>query len=91
LVVQSDHNKTRLLNTIVAIITATTHRATKDPTLLLIDIASPEGSQSGLIHTSAGKREHQRRSHGPGAGFQSSAINHETHNCAGWPPEEKPL
>jgi mRNA interferase MazF len=58
LVVQSDHNNARLNDTIVAIITKTTHRATTEPTQLLIDINSPEGQQSGLLHTSAIKREH---------------------------------
>jgi mRNA-degrading endonuclease toxin of MazEF toxin-antitoxin module len=58
LVVQSDHNNARLNDTIVAIITKTTHRATREPTQLLIDISSPEGQQSGLLHTSAIKCEH---------------------------------
>jgi mRNA interferase MazF len=46
------------MNTIVAIITKTTHRATREPTQLLIDITTPEGRQSGLLHTSAIKCEH---------------------------------
>jgi len=58
LVVQSDHNNVRLNDTIVAIITKTTHRATREPTQLLIDINTPEGQQSGLLHTSAVKCEH---------------------------------
>jgi mRNA interferase MazF len=58
LVVQSDHNNARLNDTIVAIITKTTHRATREATQLLIDISSPEGQQSGLLHTSAIKCEH---------------------------------
>jgi mRNA interferase MazF len=58
LVVQSDHNNVRLNDTIVAIITKTTHRATTEPTQLLIDINTPEGRQSGLLHTSAVKCEH---------------------------------
>jgi mRNA interferase MazF len=58
LVVQSDHNNLRLNDTIVAIITKTTHRATREPTQLLIDITTPEGQQSGLLHTSAIKCEH---------------------------------
>ena len=53
LVVQSDHNNPRLANTIVAMITRTTHRATREPTQLLIDIAAPEGRQTGLVVTSA--------------------------------------
>jgi mRNA interferase MazF len=56
--VQSDQNDVRLINTIVAIITKTTHRATREPTQLLIDITSPEGRQSGLLHSSAINCEH---------------------------------
>jgi mRNA interferase MazF len=58
LVVQSDHNNVRLSNTIVAIVTKTIHRATREPTQLLVDITTPEGRQSGLLHTSAIKCEH---------------------------------
>ena len=58
LVVQSNHNNVRLNDTIVAIITKTTHRAMSEPTQLLIDINSPEGQQSGLLHTSAVKCEY---------------------------------
>ena len=57
-VVQSNHNNVRLNDTIVAIITKTTHRATREPTQLLIDVNTPEGRQSGLLHTSAVKCEH---------------------------------
>ena len=42
-VVQSDHNNLRLNDTIVAIITKTTHRATRESTQLLIEINSPDG------------------------------------------------
>jgi mRNA interferase MazF len=58
LVVQSDHNNARLNATIVAIITKTTHRATTEATQLLIDVNTPEGRRSGLLHTSAVKCEH---------------------------------
>jgi mRNA interferase MazF len=57
-VVQSDHNNVRLNDTIVAIITKTTHRATRESTQLLIDVNSTDGQQSGLLHTSAVKCEH---------------------------------
>ncbi len=57
LVVQSYHNNVRLNDTIVAIITKTAHRATTEPTQLLIDIHTQEGRQSGLLHTSAVKCE----------------------------------
>jgi mRNA interferase MazF len=56
-VVQSDHNKLRLNDTIVAIVTKMTHRATKESTQLLIDINSPDGQQSGLLHSSTVKCE----------------------------------
>jgi mRNA-degrading endonuclease toxin of MazEF toxin-antitoxin module len=55
LVVQSDHNNARLMHTIVAAITTTTHRASTEATQLLIDITTPDGKQSGLIHSSAVK------------------------------------
>ena len=58
LVVQTDRNNGRLNDTIFAIITTTTHRALTEPTQLLLDIATPEGRQSGLLHTSAVKCEH---------------------------------
>jgi mRNA interferase MazF len=57
LVVQCDDNR-RLDDAIVALITRNTQRATLEPTQLLIDITTPEGRQSGLLHTSAVKCEH---------------------------------
>jgi mRNA-degrading endonuclease toxin of MazEF toxin-antitoxin module len=53
IVVRSDHNNVRLNDTIVAIITKTTHLATREPTQLLIDVNTRAGHQSGLLHTSA--------------------------------------
>ena len=47
LVIQNDQDNQRLLNTIVAQITSMTRRAL-EPTQLLIEIATPEGQQSGL-------------------------------------------
>jgi mRNA interferase MazF len=58
LVVQSDHNNRRLNDTIVAAITSTIHRASREVTQLLIDITTPEGQQAGLLHTSAVKCEY---------------------------------
>ena len=52
LVVQNDQNNQRMGNTIVDMITSTTYR-THQPTQVLIDIATPEGQQSGLRLTSA--------------------------------------
>jgi mRNA interferase MazF len=47
LVVQNDRDNGRLTNTIVAMITGTTRRAA-EATQLLIELATPEGRQSGL-------------------------------------------
>lgn len=58
LVVQSDHNNTRLEDVILALITRSTDRAAAEPTQLLIDITMPPGSSCGLLHTSAVKCEH---------------------------------
>jgi mRNA interferase MazF len=58
LVVQCDRNNQRLDDVILAMITRTVHRATVEPTQLLIDLASPEGIASGLLHTSVVKCEH---------------------------------
>jgi mRNA interferase MazF len=51
LVIQNDRDNQRLLNTIVAQITSVTRRAL-EPTQVLIEIATPEGRQSGLRHDS---------------------------------------
>jgi mRNA interferase MazF len=47
LVIQNDRDNARLVNTIVAQITGTTHRAL-EPTQVLIEVGTPEGRQSGL-------------------------------------------
>ncbi len=57
LVVQTDHNNHRLQDTIVAVITSTTRRATLEPTQLLIELATTEGRRSGLLNDSAVKCE----------------------------------
>jgi mRNA interferase MazF len=51
LVVQNNRDNTRLTNTIVAQITSNL-RAAGEPTQLLIEVSSPEGQQSGLLHDS---------------------------------------
>lgn len=56
-VVQNDRNNRRLANVIVAMITSNTRLAGKEPTQVLIDLATPEGKQTGLAHTSAVKCE----------------------------------
>lgn len=57
IVVQSNHNNARLINTILVQVTSNTNVATKEPTQVLIDVATAEGQQSGLKHTSAVKCE----------------------------------
>lgn len=47
LVIQNDRDNVRLVNTIIAQITGTTHRAL-ETTQALIDLNTPEGRQSGL-------------------------------------------
>ena len=56
-VVQSDHNNARLSSAIVAMITSNTRLAQAEPTQVLIDLATPDGRQTGLSHTSAVKCE----------------------------------
>lgn len=51
LVVQNDHDNQRLHNTVVAQITSNLKRA-KEPTHLLIEIGTPDGAASGLLHDS---------------------------------------
>jgi len=58
LVVQNDQNNARLDDAILAMITRTTKRAATEPTQLFIDLNTPEGQQSGLLHSSAVKCEH---------------------------------
>lgn len=53
LVVQSNPNNQRLTNTIVAMITRTTHRASQSTTQYLLDPATPVGSAAGVLHPSA--------------------------------------
>lgn len=58
LVVQCDRNNHRLHDVILALITSNTSRAATEPTQLLIEIASPDGRRTGLLHDSAVKCEH---------------------------------
>ncbi len=58
LVVQCDQNNQRLDDVILAMITRTVHRATTEQTQLLIDLTTPDGAASGLLHTSVVKCEH---------------------------------
>jgi mRNA interferase MazF len=52
LVVQSDHNNGRLNETIIAAITSNISRV-HEATQLLIEVRSPDGAASGLLHDSA--------------------------------------
>ena len=52
LVVQSDHNNARLNETIIAAITSNVSRV-HEATQLLIEVATPDGAASGLLHDSA--------------------------------------
>jgi mRNA interferase MazF len=47
LIIQNDRDNGRLVNTIVAQITGTTHRAL-EATQVLVEVSTPEGRQSGL-------------------------------------------
>jgi mRNA interferase MazF len=51
LVIQNDANNSRMANTILATISTNTTRS-HEPTQVLIDVATPEGQQSGLLATS---------------------------------------
>jgi len=52
-VVQCDRNNARLDDTVVVMISTRTAHARTEPTQLFVDIASPGGQQSGLLHNSA--------------------------------------
>jgi len=52
LVVQSDHNNGRLNETIIAAITSNTSRV-HEATQLLVEVTTPDGVASGLLHDSA--------------------------------------
>lgn len=56
-VVQSDHNNTRLTSSIFAMFTSNVRLAATEGTQVLVDVATPEGQQSGLSRTSAVKCE----------------------------------
>jgi mRNA interferase MazF len=51
LIVQNDVDNRKLANTVIAQISSNLNRA-GDKSHLLIDVASPEGQQSGLLHDS---------------------------------------
>ena len=57
-VVQTDALNPRLNSTMVAIVTSTNVRAQVEPTQFFIDISTPDGKQTGLLHDSTVKCEH---------------------------------
>jgi mRNA-degrading endonuclease toxin of MazEF toxin-antitoxin module len=57
-VIQNDRLNHRLNSTVVAIITSTNVRAHFEPSQVFIDISTPEGKHSGLLHDSTVKGEH---------------------------------
>lgn len=73
LVVQSDRNNRRLDEVILAVITSKTDRSAVEPTQLLIDVATSEGRQSGLLQISTVKCEHLITLRGS---FVKRAIGH---------------
>ncbi|HQU42993.1 MAG TPA: type II toxin-antitoxin system PemK/MazF family toxin [Pirellulales bacterium] len=73
LVVQNDLNNRRLQDVILALVTSTMHRVKQAPTQLLIELASPDGRQSGLLRDSAVKCEHLVTLH---QGFVRRVIGH---------------
>ncbi len=84
LVVQSDHNNARLNETIIAAVTSNTSRV-HEVTQSLIEVATPDGAASGLLHDSAVRCE---RLHSiPQAdvrrviGQLSTAIMHQVDAC----------
>jgi mRNA interferase MazF len=50
LIVQADHYNRKISNTVVAMISTDLTRA-REPSHLLIDIPTPEGKLSGLLHS----------------------------------------
>ncbi len=56
-VVQCDRNNPRLNSAVVAMITSNTSLAVREPTQVLVDLTTPEGKQTGLVHDSAVKCE----------------------------------
>lgn len=57
-VVQSDAGNRRLNAVILALVTGNTQRAAIEPTQTLIDVATPDGVNTGLLRSSAIKCEH---------------------------------
>ncbi len=57
-VVQNDNLNHRLNSTLVAIITSTNTRARTEPSQVFVDIATPDGQRTGLLHNSTVKGEH---------------------------------
>jgi len=83
-VIQSDSNNARLNETIIAAVTSNTSRV-HEATQMLIDVSTPDGAASGLLHNSAvrGERIHSitqsdvRRV----IGHLSDALMHKLNDC----------
>ena len=56
-VIQSDHNNTRLTSSIFVMVTSNIQLATVEATQVFVDPSTPEGNQSGLARPSAVKCE----------------------------------
>ena len=57
-VLQNDSLNARLNSTVVAIITSTNVRVHTEPSQLFINVNSPDGRRTGLLHNSTVKGEH---------------------------------
>ena len=57
-VVQSDDLNGKLQSVIIAIVTSTNSRAKSEPSQLFLDLSTPDGKQTGLLHDSTVKCEH---------------------------------
>ena len=57
-VIQNDRLNAMLQSTVVAIITSTLTRVSSEPSQLFIDLSTPDGRSTGLLHDSTVKCEH---------------------------------
>lgn len=57
-VIQNDRLNAILQSTVVAIITSTNTRVATEPSQLFIDLSTPDGKLTGLLHDSTVKCEH---------------------------------
>ena len=57
-ILQNDRLNHRLNSTVVAIITSTNARAHVEPSQVFVDVSTPDGQRTGLLHNSTVKCEH---------------------------------